>query len=85
MGSSASTLESIWPGSNQMLFLGVLKKKLDMGDSEIESDDLSALVTFRCTFLLFFYAILTSWNTYGYRYRGDPDCTKITNFQFITN
>eukprot|EP00116_Pleurobrachia_bachei_P012724 sb/3472986/ len=46
----------------------VLKRKLDMGESEMESDDLPALVTFRCTFLLFFYAILTSWDTYGYRY-----------------
>lgn len=39
-------------------------------DKPLEADTIPALVAFRSTFLLFFFTVLISWNTYGWRNAG---------------
>ena len=49
---------------------GAMKDRIDTGEEVLNPDTIPALVVFRCTFLLFFYTVLISWNTYGWRTAG---------------
>ena len=50
--------------------IGLIKDKIKTDENSLDADEIPALVAFRCTFLLFFFTVLLSWNTYGWRNAG---------------
>ena len=49
---------------------GTIQDQIKTDGTAIVADGIPALVAFRSTFLLFFFTVLISWNTYGWRNAG---------------
>ena len=62
--------DSITYYSTTFYHTGAIQDKIKVEDTEIVPDGIPALMAFRSTFLLFFFTVLISWNTYGWRNAG---------------
>ena len=69
-GISLNALEKFNRDVLPKFLLGLIQDKIKTDENSLDADEIPALVAFRCTFLLFFFTVLLSWNTYGWRNAG---------------